>query len=151
MARQAGKEPLAPRKIGIGMVIAGARIRRAGRRLDGASGTFGAQSDGGVSQMLVSPNWLISTYLVLTVAELFLSPMGISFVSKVAPPKYKGLAQGGWLAATAIGNYLVAVIGYLWEAIDLWMLWGILVACCLVSAAFLFTMMKRLEKTTSEA
>lgn len=64
--------------------------------------------------VLVSPNWLISTYLVLTFAELLLSPMGISFVSKVAPPKYKGMMMGGWFVATAIGNYLVAIIGYLW-------------------------------------
>lgn len=146
-----GKEPLAPRKIGIGMVIAALGFVVLAVGSMGLPAPSALKATGGVSQMLVSPNWLISTYLVLTVAELFLSPMGISFVSKVAPPKYKGLAQGGWLAATAIGNYLVAVIGYLWEAIDLWMLWGILVACCLVSAAFLFTMMKRLEKTTSEA
>ena len=50
----------------------------------------------------VSPNWLISTYLVLTFGELLLSPMGISFVSKVAPPKYKGMMMGGWFVATAI-------------------------------------------------
>ncbi|MEG2480375.1 MAG: MFS transporter, partial [Mucinivorans sp.] len=86
-----------------------------------------------------------------TIAELFLSPMGISFVSKVAPPKYKGLAQGGWLAATAIGNYLVAVVGYLWGGLELWMVWGILVTLCLLSAAFLFSQMKKLENTTRNA
>ena len=69
----------------------------------------------GVSDKLVSPSWLINTYFVLTVAELFLSPMGLSFVSKVAPPQYSGLMQGGWLAATAIGNLLVGVIGTFWE------------------------------------
>ena len=99
----------------------------------------------------VSPNWLISTYFVLTIAELFLSPMGISFVSKVAPPKYKGLAQGGWLAATAVGNYLVAIIGYLWGGMPLWMLWGVLVICCAISAIFLFSVMKKLERTTKDA
>lgn len=60
---------------------------------------------------LVSANWLISTYLVLTFAELLLSPMGISFVSKVAPPKLKGMMMGGWFVATAIGNALVSVGG----------------------------------------
>ena len=146
-----GKEPLAPRKIGIGMIVAalGFIVLTLGSLGLPAPSTLA--STGGVSPTLVSPNWLVGTYFVLTIAELFLSPMGISFVSKVAPPKYKGLAQGGWLAATAIGNYLVAVIGYLWLKVDLWILWGILVACCLVSAAFLFSMMKRLEKTTSEA
>lgn len=146
-----GKEPLAPRKIGIGMVIAALGFVVLAVGSHGLPAPADIQATGGVSPKLVSPNWLISTYFVLTIAELFLSPMGISFVSKVAPPKYKGLAQGGWLAATAAGNYLVAVIGYLWEAIDLWMLWGILVICCLLSAVFLFSRMKRLEKTTSEA
>lgn len=146
-----GKEPLAPRKIGIGMLIAALGFVVLAIGSHGLPAPADIKATGGVSSMLVSPNWLISTYFVLTIAELFLSPMGISFVSKVAPPKYKGIAQGGWLAATAIGNYLVAVIGYLWEAIDLWMLWGILVVCCLLSAAFLFSRMKRLEKTTSEA
>lgn len=146
-----GKEPLAPRKIGIGMIIAALGFVVLAVGSHGLPAPADIQATGGVSPKLVSPNWLISTYFVLTIAELFLSPMGISFVSKVAPPKYKGLAQGGWLAATAAGNYLVAVIGYLWEAIDLWMLWGILVICCLLSAVFLFSRMKRLEKTTSEA
>ena len=95
---------------------------------------------------LVSPNWLISTYLVLTFAELFLSPMGISLVSKVAPPKYKGMMMGGWFAATAIGNYLVAIIGYLWGGMQLWMVWSVLIVCCLLAALFIFSIMKKLEK-----
>ncbi len=146
-----GKEPLAPRKIGIGMLIAALGFVVLMIGSFGLPTPASLESTGGVSTSLVSPNWLISTYFVLTIAELFLSPMGISFVSKVAPPKYKGMAQGGWLAATAIGNYLVAIIGYLWGGMQLWVLWGILVACCLLSAAFLFSVMKRLEKTTSEA
>ena len=100
---------------------------------------------------MVSPYWLINTYLVLTCAELFLSPMGISFVSKVAPPKYKGLMQGGWFAATAIGNYLVGIIGYFWEKVSLVALWGILIGCCALSAIFIFSIMGRLEKVTRES
>ncbi|MEF9950048.1 MAG: MFS transporter, partial [Mucinivorans sp.] len=147
-----GKEPLAPRKIGIGMIIAAVGFVIL---LIGSLGLMTpneAKAAGGIAQAArVSPNWLISTYFVLTIAELFLSPMGISFVSKVAPPKYKGLAQGGWLAATAIGNYLVAVIGYLWAGIPLWIVWGILVTLCLMSASFLFSKMKKLEQTTRQA
>ena len=95
---------------------------------------------------LVSPNWLISTYLVLTFAELLLSPMGISFVSKVAPPKYKGMMMGGWFVATAIGNYLTAVAAWIWGDMPLWIVWGVLVGVCLVSAVFIFSVMKKLEK-----
>ena len=140
------KEPSAPRKIGIGMVIAACGF------LILAVGSMGLPTPkevetAGISpDVLVSPNWLISTYLVLTFAELLLSPMGISFVSKVAPPKYKGMMMGGWFVATAIGNYLVAIIGYLWGGMQLWMVWSVLIVCCLLSALFIFSIMKKLEK-----
>ena len=95
-----------------------------------------------------SPYWLIVTYLVLTFAELLLSPMGISFVSKVAPPKLKGLMMGGWFVATAIGNMLVAVGGFLWAGLPLWSVWTVFIVLCLLSALFMFVMMKRLEQVT---
>jgi POT family proton-dependent oligopeptide transporter len=94
----------------------------------------------------VTPQLLIYTYLILTFAELLLSPMGISFVSKVAPPKYKGLMMGGWFVATAIGNKLVGVGGYLWGSIPLWAVWSVFIALCAISAIFMFSIMKRLEK-----
>lgn len=94
----------------------------------------------------VSTNWLVSTYLVLTFAELLLSPMGISFVSKVAPPQYKGLMMGCWFGATAIGNFLVSIPGYMWGKLPLVAVWGVLVALCLASFLFIFSVMKRLEK-----
>ena len=96
----------------------------------------------------VSSYWLIITYLILTFAELFLSPMGISFVSKVAPPKYKGMMMGGWFVATAIGNFLVAVGGLLWGGFSLVTVWSVFVVLCLLSALFMFVMMKRLESAT---
>ena len=142
------KEPSAPRKIGIGMVIAACGF------LILAIGSLGlptpkeVEAAGINPDVLVSPNWLISTYLVLTFAELLLSPMGISFVSKVAPPKYKGMMMGGWFVATAIGNYLVAIIGYLWGGMQLWMVWSVLIVCCLLSALFILAIMKKLDKVS---
>ena len=146
-----GKEPSAPRKIGYGMIVAalGFIIMAVGSM--GLASPDDLKDVGGVSNVLVSPNWLISTYLVLTFAELLLSPMGISFVSRVAPPKYKGAMMGSWFAATAIGNYLTSIIGYLWGPIPLWMVWGVLVACCSISAIFIFSIMKKLEKATGDA
>ena len=99
-------------------------------------------------QTRTSAYWLILTYLVLTFAELLLSPMGISFVSKVAPPKLKGLMMGGWFVATAIGNLLVAVGGFLWAGLPLWSVWAVFIVLCLLSALFMFVMMKRLESVT---
>ena len=94
----------------------------------------------------VTPNLLIMVYLVLTFGELLLSPMGISFVSKVAPPKYKGLMMGGWFVSTAIGNKLVGVGGYLWGDLPLIAVWGVFIGVCVVAAVFMFAMMKRLER-----
>jgi POT family proton-dependent oligopeptide transporter len=140
------KEPSAPRKIGYGMFIAaiGFLILLAG------SIDLPAPSEinDGLSDVLVSPNWLISTYFVLTLAELFLAPMGLSFVAKVAPPQHKGMMQGGWLAATAIGNLMVGIMALFWEELQLYAFWGVLVICCILSAAFIFSIMKRLEKAT---
>jgi POT family proton-dependent oligopeptide transporter len=143
-----GKEPSAPRKIGIGMLIAALGFVIMAVCSFGLPTPHPTDATVVPESMLVSPNVLISTYLVLTFAELFLSPMGISFVSKVAPPKYKGLMMGLWFGATAVGNYLVSVIGMLWGKMELWALWSILIVLCLISALFIFMMMKRLENAT---
>ncbi|MDR0427723.1 MAG: peptide MFS transporter [Dysgonamonadaceae bacterium] len=145
-----GKEPSAPRKIGIGMLIAALGFAILAFGSMGLATPDALEAVGGVSSELVSPNWLISTYLVLTFAELLLSPMGISFVSKVAPPQYKGLMMGGWFAATAIGNYMVSIIGRVWGGIQLWLVWGILIGLCLLSALFMFSILKKLERVTKD-
>jgi len=144
-----GKEPSAPRKIGYGMLItAGAYTIL----VLGSLGLPSPKSLGGLvapAASQVSVYWLISTYFAVTIAELLLSPIGISFVSRVAPPKYKGLMQGGWFAATAIGNNLVGVIAWFWMRVPLWAVWAILVTACLLSAAFIFSIMKRLERAAN--
>ncbi|MBQ0008019.1 MAG: peptide MFS transporter [bacterium] len=139
-----GNEPSAPRKIGYGMIIAALGYLVMVFASVGMP-TPNQISDGIMPDQLALPEWLISTYLVLTLAELFLSPMGISFVSKVAPPKYKGMMMGLWFAATAIGNYLTSIIGSLWGPLPLWVLWSILIAVCSLAAIFIFSIMKRLE------
>jgi POT family proton-dependent oligopeptide transporter len=143
-----GKEPSAPRKIAYGMLVAGAAFFIMMFASQGllTPNEQAALAEKGELGPLVSPYWLISTYLVLTFGELLLSPMGISFVSKVAPPKYKGLMMGGWFGATAIGNKLVSVGGYLWGDLPLWAVWTVFIAVCLAAAIFMFAMMKRLEK-----
>ena len=135
------KEPSAPRKIGYGMLMAAVAY---------AVMMIGSFAIVGTSAT-VSPNWLISTYLLLTFAELLLSPMGISFVSKVAPPKLKGSMMDGWFVATAIGNYLVSIPMLLWGKINVWVLWAILIGICLVSALFIFSIMKKLEAATADS
>ena len=140
-----GKEPSAPRKIAYGMLVAASAFFVMMFASQGLL-TPNEQAVAGDNASFVSPYWLISTYLILTFGELLLSPMGISFVSKVAPPKYKGLMMGGWFAATAIGNKLVSVGGYIWGDVSLTIVWGVFSAVCIVAALFMFAMMKRLEK-----
>lgn len=145
-----GKEPSAPRKIAYGMVVAAiayALMAFASYGLPLPQTEMGADGNPvAVHVADVTPNLLIMVYLVLTFGELLLSPMGISFVSKVAPPKYKGMMMGGWFVATAIGNQLVVVGGLLWGAVPLWVCWSVFLGVCLVAAIFMFAMMKRLEK-----
>ena len=141
------KEPSAPVKIGLGMFVAALGY------LIMIFGSLGqaspAELQGTVSPDPVVPMYLISTYLVLTFAELLLSPMGISFVSKVAPPKYKGLMMGLWFASTAVGNYLSSIPGLLWNAVPLWANWAILMALCVIAGVIMFAMMKRINEATA--
>jgi len=139
-------EPSVPKKIGFGMVIASvgfiilliSSLNLTSPHMLKGSPVPDAER--------VSSYWLISIYLVLTVAELFLSPMGLSFVSKVAPSRFQGLMQGGWLLATAVGNKLLFVGTLLWDKVQLWQLWLVFIVCCLTSATFIFSILKRLEK-----
>lgn len=141
-----GHEVSAPARIALGMFVAAvgfAVITLASTNL------ISPMDLGDKTQSILSPSWLISTYFTLTLAELLLSPMGISFVSKVAPPKYKGLMMGGWFVATAIGNYLSSIPSMLWNRIPLMYNWGILIALCLVSALVMFALLKKLNKMTA--
>jgi POT family proton-dependent oligopeptide transporter len=145
-----GKEPSAPRKIGFGMLITALSFAVL---VIGSLGLPSPKSLGGLvapAESQVSVYWLISTYFIITIAELFLSPIGISYVSKVAPPKYKGLAQGGWFASTAVGLMLMGLVGGLYNKVPLWALWSILAVACLLSAGFMFGIMKKLERASGQ-
>jgi len=141
-----GKEPSAPRKIGYGMIITAVAF------VILMIGSFDlwpfAEAQGNPASPRVGPYWLISTYFTLTIAELFLSPMGISFVSKVSPPKYQGLMQGCWLGATALGNQMLWVGSYLYDRVAIWQVWAVFIVLSLLAAGFIFTVMKKLEKVS---
>ncbi|MGM0612126.1 MAG: peptide MFS transporter [Bacteroidota bacterium] len=135
--RKKKKEPSSPKKIGIGMFITGLGfvvMLVSALKLQSMTG--------------LSPYWLIGTYFTLTIAELFLSPIGISFVAKVAPPRFSGLAQGGWLGATAIGNLLAGLVGKLWDIIEIWQFFALLVILTVLSGVFIFSIMRILENAT---
>ncbi len=152
--RKRGQEPSTPKKIAIGMLIAALGF------LVMAIGSYFSNlplhsainpEEGGVplaENLKVTPFLLIATYFILTVAELFISPLGISFVSKVAPPQYQGVMQGGWLGATAIGNSLLFVGAVFYDSLPIWATWTLFVVACSISMFTMIFMLKWLERVS---
>ena len=149
--RARGKEPSTPAKIGIGMGIAALAYVVMTLGSVGLPELSDVKQMGGLPDaMRVTPWLLISTYFILTVAELFISPLGISFVSKVAPPHLQGVMQGGWLAATAVGNQLLFIGGLFYKNLPMWMTWGLFVVVCLISMTVMFGMLRWLNRITAD-
>lgn len=151
-----GKSISTPRKIAIGMGIAGCAYLfltiisivnnypsgTEFRAMDAA-----AMATAGLAK--AAPWVLIATYFFLTVAELFISPLGLSFVSKVAPRHMVGLCQGLWLGATAIGNLMIWIGPVMYNAWPIQYCWIVFLAICLVSMGIMLGMVKWLEKVTA--
>lgn len=110
--------------------------------------TLSTMDEAAKEAMRVSPMVMIILYLILTIAELFISPLGISFVSKVAPPHLQGLMQGGWLAATAAGNGIIFIGGILYKNVSLSMCWAVFVGATALSMFIMLAMLKWLEKVS---
>ena len=147
--RNRGKEPSTPMKIAIGMGIAAfAYVLMVFGSL-GLPKLAEVQAQGGLSfAERVTPWLLVATYLILTIAELFISPLGLSFVSKVAPQKLQGLMQGCWLGATALGNGLLFIGPILYKRISISATWSIFVIVCAISMFAMLAMVKWLERVT---
>jgi POT family proton-dependent oligopeptide transporter len=99
-----------------------------------------------IDAIRVTPWVMIGLYFILTVAELFISPLGISFVSKVAPPHMQGLMQGCWLAATAVGNSILFVGGILYANVPIWACWLVFACATALSMIVMLSMVKWLER-----
>ncbi len=145
--RARGKEPSTPKKIAIGMGIAACGFILMTLGSMGLPSKADIVATGGLDASLkVTPFLLIGTYFILTVAELFISPLGISFVSKVAPPKYQGMMQGLWLCATGCANFLLFVGAIAYEHLSLVATWSIFVTACVLSMGIMIFMLKWLER-----
>ena len=100
--------------------------------------------------MKTGPYVLILTYFFLTVAELFISPLGLSFVSKIAPKHLQGICQGLWLTSTAVGNLFIALgVTMLNQFPQQWMCWAVFAGFCLLSMTVMLSMVKWLERVTA--
>ncbi|MDE7436948.1 MAG: peptide MFS transporter [Muribaculaceae bacterium] len=141
-----GKEPSTPKKIGIGMGIAALAyvvMAIASISLPSYSEISAAPL---AESARVTPWILFSVYFILTIAELFISPLGLSFVSKVAPAHLQGLMQGCWLGATAVGNACLFLGAVMYESISLTATWSVFAGVCFISMAVMFCMVSWLEK-----
>lgn len=148
-----GKSISTPRKIALGMFITACAyiflmiIAVVNNYPSGEE--FKGLSDAVKMSMKTGPYVLIVTYFFLTVAELFISPLGLSFVSKVAPKHLQGICQGLWLTATAIGNLFIALgVAMLNSLPSQWMCWAVFAGFCLMSMCVMLGMVKWLEKVT---
>ncbi len=129
-----GLEPSTPAKMAIGMFLTGVSFFIM---------YFAAKSGGDHGK--VSPLWLISTYAVISLGELMLSPMGLSLVSKVAPQRLRGMMMGGWFVATAVGNKLT-MIGVYWEEWRHSTFFAVLGTMALVMSVVLVILLRPLKK-----
>jgi POT family proton-dependent oligopeptide transporter len=148
-----GKEISTPRKIGIGMLIAGLAFvfLAVFSVFKGYPSADAYKALPIAEQMAEKAHWwvLIATYFFLTVAELFISPLVLSFVSKVAPKSMLGLCQGLWLGATALGNLLLWIGPLMYNAWPIWQCWTVFAVVCFISMGVMFGMVKWLEKVTA--
>lgn len=147
-----GKVISTPRKIAIGMAIAGCAylfLMLFSMYKGYPSGAEFKEMNVEKANALKADWWvLIVTYFFLTVAELFISPLGLSFVSKVAPKNLLGLCQGLWLGATAVGNLLIWLGPVMYNAWPIQYCWMVFLIVCLVSMGIMLGMVKWLERVT---
>ena len=106
--RRKGREPSTPAKIAFGLTISALSC------FIMVAGVYASQN----GMIKTSAWWFISSYGVITIGELFLSPMGLSLVSKLSPPRLTALMMGGWFLATSIGNKLSGVLSSLWDGYE---------------------------------
>ncbi len=146
--KRKGKEPSTPMKIAIGMGIACIAylfLMTFSFALPSKE-ALSTMSTADLDAMRVTPWIMVILYFILTVAELFISPLGLSFVSKVAPPHLQGLMQGCWLAATAVGNSLLFIGGLLYANVPIWSCWLVFVIATGLSMIVMLSMVKWLER-----
>lgn len=139
--RSRKKEPSTPTKIAFGLLISALSVLV----------MVAAVNMGGNGSEKVSVWWLVANYGVITIGELFLSPMGLSVVSKLSPTNITSLMMGGWFLSTSIGNKLSGVLASLWDTYDnkadfFWINFALLMFATLL----MFVLLKQLNKVMKE-
>ncbi|WLT30962.1 peptide MFS transporter [Geothrix sp. PMB-07] len=130
-------EPSTPRKILLGMLVMGLAMLVM---------SWASYRGGNLDRPLMSPIWLIGAYGIITAAEILISPLGQSFVTKVAPPNLRGRMMGGWFAATATGGYASGLIGSFYGRMPHHQYYLFLVGLLVCSALLVLIQLSRLER-----
>ena len=99
----------------------------------------------------ISPLWLIGSYTLISVAELCVSPLGFSLVSKLSPPRIAGLLMGLWMAAIAMGNLGTGLLGILWMRWSHAAFFGLLTALSASAIPLLWIQRHRLDRVLGVA
>ena len=149
-----GKYVSTPRKIAIGMGIAAIAylfISLFSYWMGYPSAMDFKGMDIAVSSGMKAGPWvLIVYYFFMTLAELFISPLGLSFASKVAPKNLQGLCQGLWLGATAVGNGILWLGPLMYNKWPIWICWAVFFSVCALSMIVMLGMVKWLERVTKD-
>jgi len=138
--RAKGKEPITPMKIFLGLIIMGISMLVM---------VWASLAGGNLDQNIMSPLWVIFTYLIVTIAEIMISPLGQSYVTKVAPHKVQGLMMGGWFGATALGGMTSGLIATFYDTLSHHMYFLYLALLTFFAAAMILLIMKKLKKYAS--
>jgi len=135
--RERGKEPSSAVKILLGMTISGFSML-----VMFVAGLAGGNADANT----MSPLWLVGAYLVITLAEILVSPMGQSYVTKVAPPRMRGVMIGFWFGATAVGSYGSGLLGRFYGLFPHHQYYLLIAGVLFLSAALILLSLKRLNR-----
>ena len=135
--RKKKKEPSTPVKIFVGLLIMGCAMG-----LMVLASALGGNAD----EQIMSPMWLISTYFVITIAEIMISPMGQSYVSKVAPPSIRGVMMGGWFMSTAIGAMSAGIFTKFYSDVPHHQYFMLLAGLAIFAAILVLVFMKKLNR-----
>ena len=95
--------------------------------------------------------WLFLTYGVFTVSEICLSPIGLSFVSKLAPQRLTALMMGGWFISTSLGGKVAGVMASSWDSMhDKRIFFGIIAIAAILGGLLIFSRVKSLDKIVKD-
>ena len=140
--RKRGKEPSTASKFGMAMFISG---------LSALVMVFAVMSVPSIYTHKTSPIWLWGTYFVFTISEIFLSPIGLSFVSKLSPPRLTALMMGGWFLSTSIGGKVAGVMTGFWDDFtDKKMFFMLLVIAAFIGGILIYSRLKSLNQIVKD-